>query len=251
MFDVEMHCLILICLIVASLGSCSELPTRFRRCARNDSGFNECLRVAMEDAIKKLAAGDKQLHIPALDPIYVPSATIKEGTGAVHVVQKFTDLNLHGISQSSIFKLITTHHKDTMTLIANVTSPEYVLEANYDFDGRLLVFPIVGDGKSKITLTNVQSDWFFVAEYQKKNDQQYFTIKSFEVVLRPEKVHYEFENLFNGNKALSDQIHGVLNENWKEVFDDVKQGYEELIATVGKSLANQVFSKIPVNKIFL
>ncbi|KAK4877779.1 hypothetical protein RN001_010285 [Aquatica leii] len=236
---------------VISVKSEKKLPSNFQRCTHSDVGFNECLRVAMEDAIKKLAKGNKQLHIPPLEPIYIPSATIKEGSGAVHVVQKYTDLKIHGISSSTITKVVTAHRKDKIEIIANVTAPQYVLDANYDFDGQLLVFPIVGVGKSKITLFNVRSDWTFSGEYDMKNNQPFLTIKTFQVSLNPDKVNYVFENLFNGNEALSNQIHTVLNENWKDVFEDVKQGYEELIGTVCKSVANQIFTKIPANKIFL
>jgi hypothetical protein len=42
------------------------------------------------------------------------------------------------------------------------------------------------------------------------------------VTLNPELISFNFENLFDGNKELGDNTNQVLNDNWKEVFDDVK-----------------------------
>jgi hypothetical protein len=42
------------------------------------------------------------------------------------------------------------------------------------------------------------------------------------VTLNPELISFNFENLFDGNKELGDNTNQVLSDNWKEVFDDVK-----------------------------
>ncbi|KAK5637948.1 hypothetical protein RI129_012243 [Pyrocoelia pectoralis] len=223
----------------------------YQKCDRTDPNFNSCMREALEAAILRLSNGDKSLAIPPLEPIHIPHAVLKEGTGAVHVVQKFTNLNIHKLTASKITGISSTLAKNKISLSVNVTSPEYLLEADYDFDGRLLVFPVVGVGKSKVNLYDVNTKWTLLGEYIMKNGQQYLDLKIFDVKLAPGKVSYKFENLFNGNTELSNQIHVVLNENWKAVFDDVKEGYEDLIATVGKAYANQLFSKIPVKNIFL
>ncbi|KAB0791249.1 hypothetical protein PPYR_03049 [Photinus pyralis] len=241
----------LLLFLVYSFGQSSKLPADYKRCDRNDPNFNGCLKDALEHAISRLANGDKSLGIPPLEPIHIPHAVLKEGTGAVHVVQKFTNLNIHKLTKSSITGFSSTLTKTQLSFTLNITAPEYVLEADYDFNGRLLVLPVVGVGKSKVNLYNVNTKLELGGEYVSRNGQQYFDVKSFDVKLAPGKVTYRFENLFNGNQELSNQIHTVLNENWREVFYDVKDGYEELIATVARAYANQLFSKIPVKNIFL
>jgi hypothetical protein len=52
------------------------------------------------------------------------------------------------------------------------------------------------------------------------------------VTINPEMVWVNFENLFNGNKQLGDNINRVLNDNWKELLEDVKQGCTEVFDTV-------------------
>lgn len=61
----------------------------------------------------------------------------------------------------------------------------------------------------------------------------------------------DYKNLFNGNKLLADNILKVMNENWKEVSDVLKDGAEKAYKVVLKSLANKVFEKVPIDEIFL
>lgn len=67
----------------------------------------------------------------------------------------------------------------------------------------------------------------------------------------PEKVTYNFENLFNGDKALGDAMNKVLNDNNMVIFEDVKQGYEASFDIIFKDLVNKIFARIPLNEIFV
>lgn len=62
---------------------------------------------------------------------------------------------------------------------------------------------------------------------------------------------FKFDNLFNGDKKLGDEINKVLNENWESLFNDVKAGYDESFALIFKDLANRVFNRVPFNEIFI
>jgi hypothetical protein len=66
----------------------------------------------------------------------------------------------------------------------------------------------------------------------------------------PELVSYNFENLFNGDKQLGDNINRVLNDNWKEVFDDVKADYIKVVDRIIVQLFNNFFSKVSQEEAF-
>jgi hypothetical protein len=70
------------------------------------------------------------------------------------------------------------------------------------------------------------------------------------VTINPEMVWVNFENLFNGNKQLGDNINRVLNDNWKELLEDVKQGCTEVFDTVLNHLLNNFFSKVSLEEAF-
>lgn len=62
---------------------------------------------------------------------------------------------------------------------------------------------------------------------------------------------YKFDNLFSGDERLGSNILNVLNENWNEVFTDVRDGYEKSFGLIFHGLANRVFSRVALNDIFL
>jgi hypothetical protein len=70
------------------------------------------------------------------------------------------------------------------------------------------------------------------------------------VTLNPELISFKFENLFDGNKELGDNTNQVLNDNWKEVFDDVKSGYSEVFSQILIKLYDSFFSKVSLEEAF-
>jgi hypothetical protein len=70
------------------------------------------------------------------------------------------------------------------------------------------------------------------------------------VTLNPELISFNFENLFDGNKELGDNTNQVLNDNWKEVFDDVKSGYSEVFSQILIKLYDSFFSKVSLEEAF-
>lgn len=69
-----------------------------------------------------------------------------------------------------------------------------------------------------------------------------FSTKKFS--LDPEKIEFNFENLFNGDKTLGDNINKVLNENWALVWSEVRESYEKAIGFICTALGNDFFSTI-------
>lgn len=75
-------------------------------------------------------------------------------------------------------------------------------------------------------------------------------IEDFDYKIAAEDGSFQFDNLFNGNEKLGKEMNNLLNENWKQVFNDAKPGYEVLFGTVFKSYFNLVLSKVPYLEAF-
>lgn len=85
----------------------------------------------------------------------------------------------------------------------------------------------------------------------KRNGVTYTSITSYKVTTRPKKMEFYFDNLFDGkNKELADNVNAVLNENWKELFEEVRPGYEEAYGIIFRNYAEMIFTKVPLDKIF-
>ena len=81
-----------------------------------------------------------------------------------------------------------------------------------------------------------------------KNGKTYLRFTANELTLDPDFVYFNFENLFNGDKQLGDGINNVLNENYKEVYADVKPGYEKGLGLILEQILNNVFSKVSLEE---
>lgn len=83
-----------------------------------------------------------------------------------------------------------------------------------------------------------------------KNGVNYLQVVDSKIHLNPKKVIFHFDNLFNGDKTLGDNINKVLNENWREVFEDVKPHYEEAFQKIAASIFNGLLDKVPKKDLF-
>jgi hypothetical protein len=97
---------------------------------------------------------------------------------------------------------------------------------------------------------NLNVSALFDYEEKMKKGKTFIKIISSNVSMDPEFVSYNFENLFNGDKQLGDNINRVLNDNWKQVFDEVKDDYIEVINRILVQLLKNFFSKVSLEDAF-
>lgn len=60
-----------------------------------------------------------------------------------------------------------------------------------------------------------------------------------------------FENLFNGDKLLSETTNKFLNDNWMEILTELKPVLTKTIASIYKAIAEPIFSKFAYSDLFL
>ena len=60
----------------------------------------------------------------------------------------------------------------------------------------------------------------------------------------------DFSNLFNGDKALGDNMNLFLNDNWQDILKELKPAITEAFAKVFMYVINGVFSHIPYDMLF-
>lgn len=83
-----------------------------------------------------------------------------------------------------------------------------------------------------------------------KKGKKHLKLEKVTADVTPEQVTYHFDNLFNGDERLGTEMNKVLNENWKDVFDDIKTAYEEIQANLFKKTAEQIFNKVSFDDLF-
>ncbi|KAF5286931.1 hypothetical protein FQR65_LT12390 [Abscondita terminalis] len=241
---------LLVLFLVVGASCALKLPAEFEKCKRSDPNINECLKSAIQSAMPVLAKGLPEFNFDSIKPVKVPSLTIGEGTGAVHVVQNYKNLEIHNLETAKIESVKSTITDDVMKIEANLYFDAVTVEADYNLDGNILVFPIKGDGKCTLSLKNCKVTMDIEGEMFTKKEQPHVQVKDFIIKLDPGKVEFDFKNLFNGDAKLGDEMNKLLNDNWSDVFVDVKSGYEDALSAIFKNIANLIFKKIPYNEIF-
>ncbi|KAF2900825.1 hypothetical protein ILUMI_05364 [Ignelater luminosus] len=227
----------------------SFLASEYQICKRDNPNYSECMKNAIQDALTRLDNGIPTLNVPPLQPLNIPSITIGEGKGAVNVVQKYKNFNLYDVGKSIIEKIEAKATPNDLKLEVELLSPETRFEADYSFNGRVLLLPIVGDGKCTVTLQQVKITINLYAETFEKKEKKYLKVKNVTLKLVPGKVIYNFENLFNGDERLGNEMNRLLNDNWKDVYDDIGDQYAVALQTVFADYADKVFSKVPFEEI--
>lgn len=84
-----------------------------------------------------------------------------------------------------------------------------------------------------------------------KNGKTYMKLERVIITIdKVEKMYIQLENLFNGNKQLSDQMNIFLNENWSDIIKELMPAIESALEAVVKEIGNRLFSKIPYAEFF-
>lgn len=64
------------------------------------------------------------------------------------------------------------------------------------------------------------------------------------------RLHFDFKNLYNGDKALGDSTNLFLNENWQDIFKEIKQNIFDAFTLIAENVLKNVFNKVPYKDLF-
>ncbi|CAH0399753.1 unnamed protein product [Chilo suppressalis] len=203
-----------------------------------------CLIKATRDAIPEFAKGIPSLGVPSLDPfvidelpIQLPGIKVTFREGKASGLRKCEVLNVEAFLEKNIFNL---------QVKCNIT-----IKGKYTAVGRLLLFPINGEGESKIKIINSIIGLNIKTKYYKDSEgRDHFGIKSFKHTFDyGERIIYTITNLFKGNPELSNTVLQFLNENWRVVTEEFGQPVVDYALNVTISTAKQFFDAVPIDEL--
>lgn len=131
------------------------------------------------------------------------------------------------------------------------TLPLLSLVGRYKIDGKILIWPILGGGSASLGFHDVAFSVKFKPKVTEKNGKTYIQTKRFHLNFDTTRMHVHFENLFNGNKVLGDEVNLFLNQNWRIIFLELRPAITFAIEEMSKSIINHIFLKLPYGEIYL
>ncbi|XP_069681806.1 protein takeout-like isoform X1 [Periplaneta americana] len=229
-------------------GKIIQLPSYFKVCARSDPNFNECALKNGREIIPHLVKGEKTFNLPPLDPFEVKVMNLSEGQGEGQLNLTMRDVKLHGLRHAYLQNYSTDFDKGHKSML--LTVPQLKVLATYNASGHILLVPIRGTGNINITLVDTKCMVRYHFMKQKINGVDQGQIIATTVHLDPKRMYIHLDNLFNGDKGLGNQMNKLLDENWKEVFDEITPHIAGSFIEMFRGLANGFAKSIPYDLLF-
>ncbi|KAF5284909.1 hypothetical protein FQA39_LY16864 [Lamprigera yunnana] len=191
-----------------------------------------------------------EFDLDSIEPVRLPSLRIGEGKGAVSVEQNYKNVEIHNLHTLKVIDVKSVVNENEISFDVKMHCDDCYLAADYNFNGHILVVPIVGTGNCTVHLLNSNINFKVLGEMYNKKEKKHMKPKEVFLSLEPKSVHYQFNNLFNGDVKLGEEMNKLLNDNSLEVFNDIKSGYEEALASVFTRISNQIYKKVPYDELF-
>ncbi|XP_063930450.1 protein takeout-like [Zophobas morio] len=243
-----MHLTVLICALILTTCHSVEIPSFLKKCDRKNDKFDKCLAAAIEDALARSTNPVKEIALARLEPLEIPLLVFEKGSGAVAFEQNYQNLKVSGFSRANCSK--AEMNFDTNTLTIDCGADLARLDYNYEVNGKLLLLPIVGKGPGFIEMHNLSLHLTFSLEEYEKNGKTHYKVVDNKLILMPQLMKFRMDNLFDGDKILGDNINQVLNDNWSEVFAEVKPNYEEAFGKIFTAIFENVLKKVSKTELF-
>lgn len=236
-------------LIVIVSATALDLPSNFKTCNKSDPKLGECLADAIRDAIVSMAKGLKSFKILPIEPLAVDSIKIGSSEGSISLKQEYRNIKIHGLTKN--LKL-NNYQVDWDNLIftseAFNTRVDFI--ADYKLEGKILLLPIRGEGKCNISMHDLRTKHEAYYEKFEKDGDIYMRLTKYIIKFSPDHITLQFDNLFNGDPILGEQMHKFLNQNSDLIFKEFQASYEETFGLVFAEITNNIFTRVPMNKIF-
>uniref|UniRef100_A0A336LYW3 CSON008368 protein n=1 Tax=Culicoides sonorensis TaxID=179676 RepID=A0A336LYW3_CULSO len=234
--------------IILSVCQSAKLPSDIQICKFGDA---KCIAESAGYVAKNYKDGSPSMGLLSIDPIQIPEVSILEDKNskkqkAVNINLWFKDWNMYGFSKMKVKKIQGFEKNFPGKLIFDAYIPQIVLVGQYKINGQVLVLPIQGAGFSNLTLDNCKLHVeAYGKEFEKKEKRHIQLDGISRIDMKISKLRIRLDNLFNGNKQLSDTMNQFLNDNWKEIYDELKPGVLDALGQVVVNLVNNVFAKLP------
>lgn len=242
--------------LLISVPTQSEAAKKFpfgksiKNCHKSDAKLTECMKNGLNSVMGALAKGVPQYGIAPLDPLLLKTFNIEQGKGSpIAIDLKFHDLNILGITSAKVKSMSADLENYKISLDADLDKP-IVLDGHYKIKGSILILPIVGFGKANLTLTNFRAHMAIHCKPIQKDGKTYWKVEEFIFKLKASRLYVKLENLFNGDKALGDNMNKFLNDNWEILLAEMQPAFEANLAAAFKEITNRIFIKTPIDSIF-
>ncbi|XP_061506727.1 circadian clock-controlled protein daywake [Anopheles gambiae] len=238
---------LLLTVAIIGTGSAAKFPNAFSRCKQEDGN---CLLEAVTATFRNFHKGVPEIGLVPLDPLRIDKMDIVQGDGPINIVLNFKKVDLGGFREAQI-KKINGFTSNPTKMEMNLLVPVASLVGGYRINGKVLILPIQGEGNSNMTMVNCDISLKWTGKLVEKSGQQFYQVDKFKVHFDTSRFYMDFSNLFNGDKALGDNMNVFLNDNWQDILKELKPAISAAFTKIFQAVVSNVFNKVPYNELYL
>ncbi|XP_045533169.1 circadian clock-controlled protein daywake-like [Pieris brassicae] len=204
----------------------------------------ECLVKSTQEAIPEFVKGLPKLGVPSLDPFVIEKLAIPlTGLKVTFYQGKVTGFR-NCIVDNVISELEKRHF--VLDFHCNLT-----IKGQYDAVGKILLFPINGEGDAKVKLTNLRMKVDINTKYIKDaKGVNHFALRNYKYTFDyGDKITFDLQNLFKESKELSATVLNFLNENWKTVAEEFGKPIVDYAVDLAIRTIEKFFVAVPYEEL--
>lgn len=221
----------------------TSLPSYIKVCKKND---HDCYIQHANEAIPHFLNGDKNLRLPKLNPQKVQK--IEANAGNLQLT--FSNVEFFGLDTTKVLDIDWNYDEHKIYTEINVENIEFI--SQYVASGKIMVLPVQGSGPCNITFKNLHLKYTLSYKVEAKGSLHYaITDANDNLDWTIEKTYFRFDNLFNGNKAMGDNVNKFINENDQDVLKEMSGVITAFIKPTIYGTYSAILGKVPVEELFL
>ncbi|KAK3926823.1 Protein takeout [Frankliniella fusca] len=231
-------------------GAVNKLPSYMSACSIKDPKINECVVRNGRAAIPHIINGEPKYRVPNMNPLVIPELALWQGTSAVGLKLAWKNAEIDGLKDAEFLACdmnVTSKHTKLTFFVPTIT-----ITGKYTASGRVLLLPVTGTGPSNITVKDMKISYEYDWPLKKKpNGREHIDILNSKMTLHSLGfMSMRFENLFNGDRLLGENMNNFINENWQEISKEFGPGVADAIGEVFQLVMKNICDAVPYDVVF-
>uniref|UniRef100_A0A1A9UR65 Circadian clock-controlled protein n=1 Tax=Glossina austeni TaxID=7395 RepID=A0A1A9UR65_GLOAU len=206
----------------------SDLPPEIQKCKAGD---RKCITERINEIIRLYPKGNPTFGLDDFSLIKLNKITAarKSSNSPVQLNFILSNLELRGIEKLTMFSS-KGFVKDIQNIELDFNIPLLRINSLYELDGKLLLLPIKGKGNVEIILKDAHYVVTADIDLENRQGKNYIKFNKLVSVVKPKGTIFNFENLFDGNKELTDATNKVLTDSWQDVWSELGKDFNQAFA---------------------
>ncbi|KOX71719.1 hypothetical protein WN51_02288 [Melipona quadrifasciata] len=231
---------ILILILRASSIEAADFEDHFRDCYPNVSGFDECIREALNAIRPYFKTGLPQYNVDPIDPFFAKEVSVSRGMPNFGFTLTLKNVTESGWVRSKVTKFVSDFNN--YRIVYTQSFPDKYLSGWYEFKATILSSNMSNRGKFTLDL--------------------YDLVQTTTITRRPgEKIQVSVDvqnisdlklyvsNLLNGNKMLENILGRIINGTWQPAFLITRGIINDLVSAAFTEGFHKSFYNFPFEKI--